>query len=560
MSIKKTVTLMCALLVLTVMGASSFTNYLELKTELTGIFDDYLMDTAEASGEICSILYNEFNGEIPDTKYTQYFKDLKIKELPTSYTYVVDTSNSNMVYHPTADKIGQPVSNEVILGVCEQIQNGQTDFQEKDCVAYVFKGEQKKAAYTVVANNGLIVVTTADASDITEKIKKITIKDLIYGSMAALVCLIVCCMMITRQMRPLKDVTDAVTKLGRFDLSGDKKQMQKLCKPKNEVGAIARAVQNLNQELTGTVRNLIGRSDDLKTISGIMERGSITTQENIGGIDSACTDIAQGATSQAQETESAAVKVSEMGDLIEKNREIVEHLRNNSNHVRIAVNEAQKQMSILQTSNRKVTEITEKIKDAIKETGESAEDIHQAAGLITEIADQTNLLSLNASIEAARAGDSGKGFAVVAQEIQKLADQTAETVHRIEAVICTLLNNSAESEKAIKNAATLVNEQTENLLSATKGFETAVQGLDESYDMIEQVNRITESLNHGKLTVMDSLQALTAIAQENAASTEETAASVTEARNMVENIREHAAEIAKSADDLENDTRKWTLL
>lgn len=558
-SLKLLIILTCLVITIVVMGASSVTNFVEINSSLNTIFDDYLEDTAEAAGEVCSILYTEFNGEIPSTKYMQYFAGLNIEELPSSYTYVVDATNSNMVYHPTKEKIGQPVSNDVILGVCEEIQSGSTSFKTKDCVNYVFKGAEKKAAYTVVANNNLIVVATADSSDIMHIRDNITKKSVLFGSLVALVCLLVALFIVYNFLKPLDSISRIVEKMGEFNLDLDFSQLDKLCNSTKEVRKIAVAVSKLGSELRSVVTDLNGQSTELMKSSNDLVTHAADTCSRVDGIDCACNEIADSATSQAHETENAASQVSEIGILIDKNKEAVQELRVTSNNVRISINEANKQMTAVQASNNNVIQITEKIQEAIKETGESAADIHHAAGLITEIAEQTSLLSLNASIEAARAGESGKGFAVVAQEIQKLAEQSNETAMKIETIISELVKNSNESEEAISNASIIVKDQTTKLSGAADGFAKAVKELDLSFESIEKVRNATESLDSAKTDIMDSVQALTAIAEENAASTEETSATITETRSIIDGIDSKAKDIAGIADVLNESAKKWNL-
>ena len=160
-------------------------------------------------------------------------------------------------------------------------------------------------------------------------------------------------------------------------------------------------------------------------------------------------------------------------------------------------------------------------------------------------------MSLNASIEAARAGVQGRGFAVVASQIQKLAEQTNESARHIEEIISSLL---ADSERAVQTMDVVkenMEKQTENVIRTDERFEEVLKGIAESLQAINRITVKTEEMDKARVNVVDTVQNLSAIAEENAASTQESSASITEISTSISNIAEKAGELKDIANQME---------
>ena len=209
-----------------------------------------------------------------------------------------------------------------------------------------------------------------------------------------------------------------------------------------------------------------------------------------------------------------------------------------------------KSLSSLQTSSNEMTSKIDDIASTIQATQEAVSNINSKVEGISSIATQTNLLSLNASIEAARAGDAGKGFAVVAEEIGKLADDSKKMAEDIRNEMDVLL----EQSKAAVEAADLVKQGNIDQLVALSETSDAVSGMlgdiDSTVDGVKLISSGADTCESSKNAVVDNMSALSAISEENAASSQQTGASMQELSATVTTLAESANQLNAIAEKL----------
>ncbi|MBO5459374.1 MAG: methyl-accepting chemotaxis protein, partial [Lachnospira sp.] len=276
-------------------------------------------------------------------------------------------------------------------------------------------------------------------------------------------------------------------------------------------------------------------------------------------VENAVSDIATGATSQAEETQSATENVVEMGNMISETAREVEALKNNSEQVHNSSGEARDILNELIKVNDKTKISVQEIYEQTNTTNESALKIKEATEIITSIAEETNLLSLNASIEAARAGEQGRGFAVVASQIQKLAEQSSESALRIQEITDMLISDSTKAVKTMQIVKDNINIQNEKMIGTENKFKEVNEGILSSINGIVQIADMTDNLNIVRERVVDGVQNLSAIAEENAASSEETSASVTQVSNVIIDISENADRLKSIAEQLDREMKNFKL-
>ena len=333
----------------------------------------------------------------------------------------------------------------------------------------------------------------------------------------------------------------------------------KLVKRSDELGSMATALQHLLTQFRDVVAN-IKHSSTILTQSGTdLNDFSSQTQKTTNEVCRAVNDISHGAVSQAEEIETATVEVGNMGNAIEDIVDKAESLYTTSLSMESAKNEAEFIIEELSNSSERTFDAVKRIETQVNLTDESVSKIQEAVTIISSIAEETNLLSLNASIEAARAGDAGRGFAVVASEIQKLAEESNKSAVFITEVISHLSEESQNTVMATNDMNEIVQEQKEKLIETKEKFSNVSNGIQDSLIGIKNIRTNSEICNKARIKVTDVIQNLSAVSEENAAATEETTASMDELNSVIEILSNKSDELGGLANELESGLKIFQL-
>lgn len=333
----------------------------------------------------------------------------------------------------------------------------------------------------------------------------------------------------------------------------------RILKRRDEIGDISRSTHNLKKEMADIIGLIKEQSNALHISSQQLDHKSADTAQTVEDVEHAVGEIAESTASQAQETQAATENIILMGNIIEENTKEVSDLSENADFMKQSGAEASVTLEELDHINLQARDSLSVIYDQTNITNESALRIKEAISLITSIAEETNLLSLNASIEAARAGDQGRGFAVVAAQIQKLAEQSNASAKQIEEIITALIQDSTKAVETMENVKTIMSRQDENIARTSEIFTQVQTGINGSITGINHLAVRTKQLDETRVKVVDVVQNLTSIAEENAAGSEEVSASVTEVASVIALISKEASELKQVAESLEKDVEIFRL-
>lgn len=514
------------------------------KKQITDSTKHTMIDVINTTSKIVE---NEIsNVDAEDLDYDEYAKslsDVKLEGMDSSYVYVVK-NDGTMLYHPTKEKVGQPVENAVIKGVVQQLQDGTKP--DTAVVEYVFDGTTKYSAYTIL-NNEDILVLTADESEALSGITVVTGVAVGISAIVVLLAIIICFILGRRLMRPLVKVSTIIEEIANGDINADFGMVKET---NDEIGLIIEKMKELTQSLGSIVGKIRNSSDTMSSNSYELNDTSSQTLAANNEISKAVEDVAEGSTGMAASISKINENLLEMSNETKDINESVNEIRNQT----VAVQDSSKIMNdkikSMQNSSQKMDEGISAISKRIETVNTTVDKVSNIVSVIEEISSETNLLSLNASIEAARAGDAGKGFAVVAQEIRVLSDNTNTELENIKQIISSLVE---ECRYCVQASGTIVEdnakqkEEIKAVLDEFSALDEQIQKTAEKADEIEELVTAMIELNDD---ITKSSNSLTDVSAANAAATEEMNANIEELNAMMNGVSEMAGNMNDESDGL----------
>lgn len=364
-----------------------------------------------------------------------------------------------------------------------------------------------------------------------------------------LVIAVIGCLLVSRGIaKSIRNSMDVVKQISEGNLNVEIEQS--MLDRKDEAGALSCNTQTLIDSLSAMIGKISNNTMTLNASSEEMNAAAGQAGNAVGNINDDLHNMLTGAIEQTGNAQNIKNSIHNMNIHLEKTLGEVDHLSDETKAMLDARNDVDKSLNQLDASNQDVMTEVENIQKQTQQNNESVEKIIAAVSYISDIADQTNLLSLNASIEAARAGETGKGFAVVAEEIGKLANQSNEASTEISELVNLLSYNSSQTMDIMDSVQDAMNDQTKKLVETANIFKQLQEHVSHVADGVDVIRDATVQLGKETDEIGKDIKNLSDIAQRNEDTVKGTISFSDEVLGTVNSVTEMSTEVSSSANDM----------
>ena len=427
--------------------------------------------------------------------------------------------------------------------------------EDNDGSEYVeYNGEKYLLLYNKLEEQGFMMVSLVSESYIIADADETARLTAAAVAVTALIVIVIGFILSTSMGTTIRKIMNGLEKASTGDLTVDihtrrKDEFMILCESTNQMLGNIRALI----DKADTVAKALGKaSESVGGNSGILleETKSITTS---------ISDVEQGIVMQANDAENCLTRMDDLSKKIGVVSENTGKIADIADVTKSTVSDGLATIDTLQDKVKATTQVTAEVISNIEDLEKASQSIANIVGAINDIADETSLLSLNASIEAARAGDAGRGFAVVAESIRKLAEQSLNSVNEIRNIVGKIQKQTVDTVEVAKHAELIVNSQEEALKATIDVFhdiDKHVSGLAEN---LSQISAGIDEMEGAKKDTLAAIESISAVAEETASAVTEVNEAAGRQLEAVKKLNNESEELISRSEDLVEAINKFTI-
>jgi methyl-accepting chemotaxis protein len=474
-------------------------------------------------------------------------KILSVKTGETGYAFAIQ-GNGLVIVHPNqelvlkqnsaTDKNSPPAVKEAIQTMLKG---------EKGISRYTYEGVDKLIAYAPIPGVSWSLGITVPTEEITGKLNQLALITLVTTFTVLILAVFAVVIFTRRIIKPIKEMEVAANRIAGGDITVTKLGITS----DDEIGHLGQSFEKMTENLRVLIQEISRATEQVAASSEELTASAEQSAQASNQVADSITEVAQGAEKQLHLVSSTTKVVEQMSKGIQQvgaNTTVVsasaEKTARAANDGEQAIEKAVNQMAVIEQKTTDTAKVIGELEEKSKQIGQIVETISNIAG-------QTNLLALNAAIEAARAGEQGRGFAVVADEVRKLAEQSQEAAKQIAELIGEVQQRTNNAVAFMDEGKKEVNTGTEVVNVAGRNFREILKMIREISNQINEISTAIEQVTNGSQQVVNAIQEIYIESKNTAGETQTVSAATEEQSAAMEEISSAGQSLAKMAENLQ---------
>lgn len=465
----------------------------------------------------------------------------------TGNLFILDRKDF-VVAHPDRTLIGKEVS-KVTPIFWDAIRKESSGF-----ISYTFDDTLKFGAFITNDDTGWVICSSFADRELLEDTSAIRWITVILTLSMALISIFVAIRMSRGVSKSVCQMVDVFGKTAGGDLT-----VRIRTKRRDEFGELASSFNYMLDRISNLLSNVVHSADTVMETSSNLASRSASVNRAVEEVAHAVDDVSQGSVSQAEDAQNGLTQMEQVSRQLDGISEHSNQIYTISSYARSLSEKGFDMIDLLTQKSQDAQRATHEASKVVEEMYQSSMQIGNISDTLVSITAQTNLLSLNAGIEAARAGDAGKGFVVVANEVRKLAEESKASTEEIKLIIEDIQKKASSAAESIKLTSSVVNAQDTAVSDTKEIFEKILRSIEELSDKVSEIAGAIRNTNDNKNVLLGIIHSVSSISEEGAAAAEEVTASSQEISASMNEFTRYAEELEELADNLSKEVHRFKI-